>query len=372
MSVAVGAGRYGLSVGTPALKSIGAMAFGPDGILFVADNLGASIFAIHVDDDGTATEAPSVSVDNLDTRLAAFLGCSRQDVFIRDMAVHPVSQTVYLSVMRASGSAAIPVLIKLGAHGSLMDVPLKDVFFSQTAIEDPPAENDQRTDVHVVQGNREGEEITMRNGVRIRLAREKLRTVTVTDMAYVDGVLLVAGASNEEFSSTLRRIPFPFTGGARSNSLEIYHVSHAKYETASPIRSFVPYGNNTSVLASYTCTPVVHFSLRDAKAGAQVKGRTVAELGAGNSPIDMVSFKRGGDEFLLVSNSRYALFKIACKDIDRQEGLTEPKEPVGVPRQTLPQEGVGRMASLNGNNVLMMQLDEGGNTHLRSYSTAAL
>ena len=185
-------------------------------------------------------------------------------------------------------------------------------------------------------------------------------------------VLLVAGASNEEFSSALRRFPFPFEGNAQSNSLEIYHVSHSKYETASPIRTFVPYGGNDYLVASYTCTPVVHFSLKDLKPGTQVKGRTVAELGAGNTPLDMVSYERDGEEYLLVSNARHPLMKIACKDIDRQESLTQPKEPVGVPRETLPQQGVGRMANLNASYVLMMQQDDGGNVHLHSYSTAKL
>jgi hypothetical protein len=188
----------------------------------------------------------------------------------------------------------------------------------------------------------------------------------------VDGVLLVAGASNEEFSSTLRRIPFPFTGTALTNSLEIFHVSHGKYETASPIRTFVPYGGNTSILASYTCTPVVQFSLKDVKSKTHLKGRTVAELGSGNTPLDMVSFTRDGQEYLLVSNARHPLMRLACKDLERQEPLTQPHEPEGAPRQTLPHKGVGRMANLNGSYVLMMQLDDAGNVALRSYSTATL
>ena len=372
MSSTVDSGKYGLKVGTPGIKSLGPIAFGPEGILFVADNVGATIFAIDAGEAGAAGEPHPVDVDNLDTRLAAYLGCSRQDVSIRDMAVGPVSQDVYLSVMRGSGAAAVPVLIKVGPDGTLSEVPLRDVAFSQTAIENAPAEDDERKDVRVVQGDSEGEEMQMRDGGKLRLVRESLRTVTVSDMAYVDGILLVAGASNEEFSSALRRFPFPFDGGALTNSLEIYHVSHSKYETASPIRTFVPYGGNTSVLASYTCTPIVHFSLKDLKSGVQLKGRTVAELGAGNTPIDMVSYVLDGEEYLLVSNARHPLMKIASTDVDGQEPLTQPREPVGIPRDTLPQEGVGRMANLDDEHVLMMQQDDRGNIHLRSYSNASL
>ena len=364
-------GKYGLEVGTPDIKSVDPLAFGPEGILFVADNAGARIFAIDVRDADAASESRQIDVDKLDTRLAAFLGCSRDDVFIRDMAVHPSSENVYLSLMRASGAASIPVLVKVGKDGTLSEVTLENVPFSQTAIENAPTEGDDRIDTHLVQGNREGE-VMERNGVQYHIARDKLRTATVTDMAYVEGVLLVAGASNEEFSSAFRRIPFPFGGNAMSNSLEIFHVSHGKYETASPIRTFVPYGGNKGVVASYTCTPLVHFSLSDLKSGTQLKGRTVADLGAGNSPIDMVSYMRDGQEYLLVSNARHPLMKIACKDVDNQGPLTQPQEPLGVPRQTLPQEGVGRMANLNGSYVLMMQQDDADNVELRSYSTATL
>ncbi len=367
---AVSTSKYGLEAGTPGIKSVGPLAFGPEGILFVADNMGATIFAIAVGDTDAANEERPINVENLDTPLAAYLGCSRDDVFIRDMTVHPSSQNVYLSVMRGSGEAAIPVLIKLGADGALAEVPLKDVPFSQTLIEDAPAEDDARLEVRLVQGNREGE-VMERGDVRFRIARDRLRTVTVTDMAYVDGLLLVAGASNEEFSSTFRRIPFPFKGNTLTNSLEIFHVSHGKYETASPIRTFLPYGGNTSVLASYTCTPVVHFSLGDLKSGTQVKGKTVAELGSGNTPLGMVSYVRDGEEYLLVSNARHPLMKIACKDIDRQGPLTQPDEPVGAPRQELPHPGVSRMANLKGSHVLMIQEDDSG-IHLRSYAIETL
>jgi hypothetical protein len=341
--------KYGLTIGNPAIKSVGPITFGPDGILFVADNANATILAIDVGDADTVTEAQPLDMDQLDTRLAAYLGCAREDVVIRDMAVDPRSQEVYFSIMRGSGTAALPLLVKLALDGTLHEVPLEQVPFLQTAIENAPAENDER-----------------------RAGRDPLRTVTVTDMAYVDGMLLVAGASNEEFSSALRRIPFPFKGEMQSNSLEIFHVSHGRYETASPIRTFMPYRGNTSIVASYTCTPVVHFSLQDVRSGSQVKGRTVAELGAGNTPIDILSYERDGEEYILVSNARHPLMKIATRDIDRQQGLTEPQGPVGVPRDVMPQQGVSRMANLNHSYVLMMQKDEPGNINLKSYSTASL
>lgn len=347
------------------------MTFSPDGILFVADNVAATISAFDLRHD-TVPAGASYHVEELDTRLGAWLGCPREDVFIRDLAVHPVSRRVYLSVMRGAGTSSVPLVVTVSPGGTFAEVPVADLPGTQTAVVNAPAEDDARLDGRVVEGTREGEWYnTPQPGVKLRVARDPLRTVTVTDMAFVDGVLLVAGASNEEFVSTLRRIPYPFNGAASSSSLEIFHVSHQKYETHSPIRSFLPYAGQ-SVLASYTCTPVVHFSLKDLVAGAQAKGRTVAELGAGNTPIDMVSFARNGEEFVLVSNTRHPLMKLRKSDIDNQPALTQPKEPVGVPRENLPHKGVSRMANVNGSEILMLQMDEAERYHLRSYSTASL
>jgi hypothetical protein len=220
-------------------------------------------------------------------------------------------------------------------------------------------------------GENEGEEMALRDGRTIRVARDPLRTVTVTDLDYLNGMLIVAGASNEEFSSTLRRIPFPFTTDHSSNSLEIFHVSHGKYETHSPIRTFVPYGGGKGILASYTCTPVVQFSLSDLQSDGHVRGRTIAELGSVNTPLDMVAFEQGGEDFVLVSNTAHGLFKIAIRDVENQDAMAEPGGPGGVPRVNLPQEGVSRMAVV-GDSVLMMQADAEGDLHLRSYDRATI
>ncbi len=372
MSSAVGASKYGLHVGTPHIKSIGALAFGPESILFVADNAGAQIFALDVGDTDVARSMRPINVENLDTRLAAYLGCSREELTIRDLAVHPASQNVYLSVTRGSGAAAMPVLVKVGANGVLSAVSLEDIPFAQTAVEKAPSEQDPRLDGRVVPNSSKEGELRELPGGSLRLVRDKLRTSTVTDMAFVDGVLLVAGASNEEFSSALRRIPFPFGKQTEVHSVEIFHVSHGKYETASPIRSFVPFAGNKSILASYTCTPIVHIPVKDVSAGAQIKGKTVAELGARNTPLDMVSYKLNGEEFLLVSNARHPLMKIAGKDIERQEPLTKAQEPLGVPRKNLPHQGVSRMANLDAGHVVMMHQDDSGNLSLRTYRASEL
>ena len=363
--------EHGLQVGTPGLESVGPIAFGPDDVLFVADNVTANIFAIDVADDGDAGSVDAFDLDDLDTKLASFLGCGVDDVIIRDLAVHPRTHNVYLSVMRGSGTAGIPLIVKIDHRdGSASTVALDDVAFSQVAITNAPSEDDERTDVQFADPP-EGEVVEIR-GHTLRFARPPARTATVTDMAYVDGMLVVAGMSNEEFSSTLRRIPFPFTGEVSDNNLEIFHVSHGKWETAAPIRTFVPYDAGRSILASYTCTPLVHFSLTDMASGTQAKGRTVAELGAMNQPLDIVAFDQGGSEYLLIAHSTHPLMKIACSDIDTQDALTEPQEPRGVPRDEIDIPGVKKLANFNGDYVLALQRDESGTRHLRSLKTASL
>ncbi len=366
--------EYGLRPGSADVQSAGPIMFGPAGILFLADNGSATVFAVDVADPGRSAGPEPFDLADVDARIGSYLGCAASDVDIRDMAVHPVSHSVYLSVQRGHGDAGQAVLVRIGVpDGAVTDVPLGQVPVAQTAIGDAPGEDDQRQDITLPSGD-QGEEVTY-GGRTIRILRRPIRTSTVTDMAYVDGdpgTLLVAGLSNEEFSSRLRRIPFPFGADVTGNSLEIFHVSHGKWETAAPIRTFVPYDHGASILASYTCTPVVHFPLAGLAAGSKVVGRTVAELGSMNQPLDMVSFADEGEEYLLVANSSHGLIRIACRDIDGQAPLTTPREPVGVPRETKDLQGITRLANLNGGYVLALQVDGDGRRHLRSLKTASL
>lgn len=353
------------------IRSAGPITFAPDGTLFLADNAAGKVYGVVVPDPGEAAGAEPFDMQDVDAQVGSYLGCMPGEIAIRDMALHPVSRNVYLSVQRGRGEAGQAVLVRIDRmDGSIAHVPLHDVPVTEVTLADAPADDDGRLDITLPLGD-EGEELQV--GERtIRILRQPIRTSTVTDMAFVDGTLLVAGLSNEEFSSRLRRIPFPFTGEVSASSLEIFHVSHGKWETAAPIRAFVPYDGGASVLATYTCTPLVHFPLADLRGAGKAVGRTVAELGAVNQPLDMVSFIQDGEEYLLVANSSHGLIKIACRDIDGQAPLTEPKKPVGVPRHTKDLDGIRRLANLNGGYVLALQADGAGGQHLLSLKTASL
>ena len=122
------------------------------------------------------------------------------------------------------------------------------------------------------------------------------RNNAITDLAFANGRVWVAGLSNEQFASKLWSVAYPFTTADAGASVEIFHGNHAAVETRSPIMSFVPYmvGNQPHIIGGYTCTPLVKFAIDSLKSGDKVRGTTIAELGAGNRPIDMVLYKKDG------------------------------------------------------------------------------
>src|SRR5262245_23790223 len=71
-----------LKKGTPDLKSAGALAFGPEGILFVGDTQGAAIFAIDTGDRTPASAATPLKVDGIDAKIASLLGTDVKQVAI--------------------------------------------------------------------------------------------------------------------------------------------------------------------------------------------------------------------------------------------------------------------------------------------------
>jgi hypothetical protein len=213
------------------------------------------------------------------------------------------------------------------------------------------------------------------HGVTLNIAQVSASRSTITGLTWVDGTLFIAGLSNDEFSSRLRRVTYPFGDAASETSVEIFHVDHGKYETQSPIRALTAFNHGASILATYTCTPVVSFPVADLRGEGLVRGRTVAELGPMNQPFSIVSYERDGEEFLLVSNTRHPLLKIPAASIDAQDGLSvamsDPDHSLGVPREELDHPGVTWMAGLDREHVAVVQ-NEGDDSHLRTFGSDAL
>src|ERR1700727_1541082 len=136
--------EFRLEPGRVSLRSAGPITFGPAGILFLADNDAATVYAVDVTDPGQAGGAEPFDLADVDTRVGSFLGAEPSDVVIKDMAVHPLSHNVYLSVQRGHGEAALPVLVRISRlDGSITDVALDDVAFASAPIGDGPAADDE-------------------------------------------------------------------------------------------------------------------------------------------------------------------------------------------------------------------------------------
>ena len=294
----------GMIEGKPAFKSMGSLTFGPDGILFVADTKAAAIVAIDTTDTLSVPGGKPLKVEGINQKIAALLGTSADQILINDMAVNPISKSTYLAVSRGRGPDASAVLVRVISAGQLEMVNLDKVKSSRGELPDAPM------DGVVGQGNRQSNP----------------RQESITDIGFLEDRILVAGLSNEEFSSTLRAIPFPFKKVANGTSVEIYHGAHGKFETRSPIRTFVPFkvGNEAQLLAAYTCTPLVQFPMKDLMPGAKIKGKTIAELGNRNRPLDMIVYQKDGKDFLLLANSSRGVMKISTDIIETVESIVQP------------------------------------------------
>jgi hypothetical protein len=341
----------GMTVGAPDLKSAGTLAFGPNNVLFIGDSQGAAVFAVDVKDEATDSGAEPIRIQGIDTKIASLLGTTADAVAINDLAVHPVSQNVYLAVSRGRGNDARPVLLRATKKGELQEVSLAGVAFSKVTLANPP-------------------EI----GAKTSWGGDK-RRMTITDLAFTDGELLIAGLSNTEFASTLRRAPFPFQQTMAVNTLEIFHTSHNKYETQSPIESFLPFAisGKPSLLAGYGCAPIASFSLADLKTKQHLRGNTLAELGGGNRPLDMIAFAKEGQRRLLIANSDRTLMSMSAADIEKATPMTKavdaPYVNAGVPYVSIAEVGITQLDNLNEGFVVVVQRDiDDGTLNLRSIS----
>ncbi len=188
----------------------------------------------------------------------------------------------------------------------------------------------------------------------------------------MDGRVFLAGLSNEEFSSRLIAIPYPFSsGGFDGASIEIYHGSHGRLETKSPIRTFVTYKiqNEPTMLAAYTCTPLVKVPLSELKAGAHVKGTTIAELGNRNRPLDMIVYQKDGKDYLLMTNNSRGVMKIPTDGAASAPGIVQrvPNKQ-GIEYETVAGlKGVVQMDQLDNHHaVLIVQEDPSGSIDLKT------
>jgi hypothetical protein len=336
--------KYGLSPGTPDIKSAGPLSFGPQGILFVGDAQQAAIYAIDTGDASGDPSSAKIEVNNATEAIAGLLGVSPRDITVNDLSVNPASGNVYLSVTRGRGAEAAPAILRLDSSGKFSEVSLKNTPFAKAALPNAPAPGGE--------------------------GRNNRRALAITDLAYVDGRVFIAGLTNEEFASNLRSIAFPFDKAETGTGVEIYHGAHGRYETASPVRTFIPFGikGEAHLLAAYQCTPLVKFRVADLKSGEKVRGTTIAELGNGNQPLDMIVYQRDGKDYLLIANSKRGVMKVTTDNAAEQTPITERiSGTAGLKYETVASlQGVQQLDKLNDRNAVVMVVNADGAASLKT------
>lgn len=332
-----------LKPGKAELRSAGAVAFGPDGVLFVGDGMGAAVYAIDTAD--RTPIAGAAEVEGINAKVAALLGTTPDQILINDMTVNPLSKRAYLSVSRGLGPTATAVIVRTAAGGKVEVLSLDNVRHARATLPNAPAA-----------------EAVGRRGAPMRME-------AITDVAYVNGNVIIAGLSNEEFASNLRTIPFPFTSVPRGTAIEIYHGSHGRFETQAPVRTFTTHRvrNEDVILASYTCTPLVVFRNSELAKGSKVMGKTIAELGSGNTPIDMLIYQKAGQNYILMSNTSHGVMKITAENLDRYDAIKAPiPDTAGTPFEKVNVSGVTHLARLDDSTALMLVAAANGTQSLKA------
>jgi hypothetical protein len=112
------------------------------------------------------------------------------------------------------------------------------------------------------------------------------------------------------------------------------------------------------VLAAYLCTPLVTFPLADLRDRRQLRGRTVAEFGSGNYPLDMVVYRKDGRDKILIANSNLPLTIVDPRDVEAFEGEIASEVPGytgGVRFEARSAGAVQQLDNLGAGHVLVLQ-----------------
>jgi hypothetical protein len=280
------------------IKSISRLAVGPGNVLFVADWKAARVHAITLPEAPQRPTGTAFNILDLETLLSKQVGGAK--VTVEDMVARPGTAEVYVAI--SYGAAKTPALIVVTNDQKARRVDLKAAKSTSIELRDAPTSSYKFWN------------------------ETPQRSFTVTNMKWRNGEIFIAGLSNQDFASTLRRVKYPFDGQQSTTSVEIYHTGHNLIETRAPIRamSFATWGGKPYLVAAYTCTPVVIIPFEDLKDGAHIRGKTIGELGYGNTPADMVSFSKTEqgktEDFLLLVNFERGADVIPVSQVEAASG----------------------------------------------------
>jgi len=339
----VGFGLPQFAQGEP-IQSVGPMTFVDANTLVVADWRAGQLHALKL--SPVSERSPgSFNLTDISTPIANALHTEPDKLRFEGLAFRPGTELAYvtLSVNRGD-STPEPAMVVVNSTGEVLVVDLITIPRTSVEVSDRPGPD------------------------KFFWRDVPQATLTVTDLAYYDGKLYVAGLSNESFASCLRVYDFPFNGNARTTSIEMYHAVHNQIETRAPIRKMVIVSLNgePTLVAAYTCTPLVTIPLKDLKDGAHITGKTIAELGWGSAPVDLVAFDAGQGPVVLLVNSNKAadLMTIpAIADAASKAALNSPiKWPsapmLGVASTYIPIAGIAHLGNQDQNFLGALRRNE--------------
>lgn len=324
------------------LKSAAKLTFGANGTLFIADWKAARIYAVRVP-AATAADTGPFNLQDVQQPIADALKVPLAAIRFEDLVVQPGSGLAYVSLSIGAGKAATHgAVVSIDANGKVRRLPTGDLATWASITDAPSTETSFWRDLPA-------------------------QSLTVTDMKFHENKLYVAGLSNRTFASTLRVYDYPFKGRASTSTIEMYHPVHDEVETRAPIRSMtiMNAGGVPSLLAAYTCTPLVIIPLDQLKDGAHLVGKTIGEMGWGSAPVGLVSYKMGDADFVLLANSSRSADLMSVSDIAKsaaQPGLAKPiewpaKPYLGVAGMMTPLSAVMRIDNLNDKLLLALRRD---------------
>ncbi len=321
------------------IRSISRLSAGPGNILFVADWRTARVHAITLSQAPQKLPGAAFNILDLEPLLSKQVGGAK--ITVEDMVVRPGTAEVYVAL--SYGAAKAPALLVVTSDHQAHRINLKAAKSTSIALRDAPT-----TDYEFWRETPE-------------------RSFTVTDMKWHDGELFIAGLSNQEFASALRRVKYPFDSQQAITSVEIYHTGHNLIETRAPIRamSFASWGGKTYLVAAYTCTPVVTIPLDDLKDGAHIRGKTIAELGYGNTPAGMISYTRSeqgrSENFLMLVNFERGASVIPVSQVESASDgpginqLVPFGQIAGLDATSAPLAGVLRLDNLDDKSFIVVR-----------------
>src|SRR5262249_29634751 len=262
-------------------------------------------------------------------------------ITVEDMVVRPGTAEVYIAV--SYGAAKTPALVVVTSDRRARRVDLKAAKSTSIVLRNAPTSN-------------------------YKFWRETPeRSFTVTDMKWREGELFIAGLSNQEFSSTLRRIKYPFGSQQSVASVELYHTGHNLIETRAPIRamSFATLDGKPHLVAAYTCTPIVLLPLDELKDGAHIRGKTIAELGYGNTPAGLTAYTKTGqgktEDFLMLVNFERGSSSIPVAELEAAsarpgiETVVPFGQITGLDVTAVPLAGAMRLDNLDETSFVMVR-----------------